>query len=120
MALFDGIVSIFNKDGVAEIRRVSSGGYAAGEVKDLFDDLLELKLPVSKWSLWIDGIDYKEADTYTGATLKKLATGNTVELVATRKKNKKTKQSFMTPTIKITAKDAVKATATVSTARLGR
>jgi outer membrane biogenesis lipoprotein LolB len=120
MAAFDGLVSIFNKNGVNEIRRVSSGGYSAGEVKDLMDDLLELKSPVSKWSLWIDGIEHKEAETYTVAALRKFTTGNTVELIATRKKNKKTGQSFMVPTIKITAKDAVKATATVNTARLGR
>lgn len=120
MALFDGTVSIFNKDGVAGISRVSSGGYLASEVKDLMSDLLECKLPVSKWSLWIDGIDFIEADTYSSATLKKLAAGNTVELVATRKKNKKHGTSWMAPVIKITGKEGIKAKPAVSTARLGR
>ena len=59
MAIFEGIVSLFERNGAVEIRRVSSGGYDASEVSDLVSDLLELKKPVSRWSLWIDGIDHK-------------------------------------------------------------
>jgi hypothetical protein len=118
MAVFEGLVSIFERNGAAEIRRVSSGGYLASEVKDLMGDLLECKLPVSKWSLWIDGIDHKQADTYTGATLKKLATGNTVELIAVKRRGKN--GGFMAPVIKITGKDGIKAKPAANKARLGR
>jgi len=121
MAVFEGLVSIFERNGEAEIRRVSSGGYTAGEVKDLWGDLLELKLPVSKWSLWIDGVAVKshsEIDSYNCTTLKKLATGNDVELIAVKRRGKN--GGFMAPVIKITGKDGVKAKATVNKARLGR
>lgn len=118
MAVFDGLVSIFNKDGVAEIRRVSSGGYNASELKDLLTDLYELKLPVSKWSLWIDGVDQTPLDRYNVNTIKKLATGNDVELIAVKRRGKN--GGFMAPVIKITGKDGIKAKASVNKARLGR
>jgi len=118
MAIFEGTVSIFERNGALEIRRVSSGGYLASEVKDLWGDLIELKAPVSKWSLWIDGIDFKPAETFTGAALKKLATGNTVELIAVKRRGKN--GGFMAPVIKITGKDGTTAKPSVNKARLGR
>ena len=118
MAVFEGLVSIFERNGSAEIRRVSSGGYLASEVEDLMGDLLECKLPVSKWSLWIDGVDFKPAETFTGAALKKLATGNDVELIAVKRRGKN--GGFMAPVIKITGKDGVKAKPAANKARLGR
>lgn len=116
MAAFEGAVSIFEKNGVLEIRRVSSGGYIASEVSDLVTDLLELKKPISKWSLWIDGIDIKPAETYSSATIAKLCKANTVELLAVKCKGRN--GNFMAPRIKITAPGAVKAAP--NKARLGR
>lgn len=118
MAVFEGLVSIFERNGSAEIRRVSSGGYTAGEVKDLMGDLLECKLLVSKWSLWIDGIDFKPAESFTGATLKKLTTGNDVQLIAVKRRGKN--GGFMAPVIKITGKDGTTAKPAANKARLGR
>lgn len=117
MAAFEGYVSLFERNGAVEIRRVSSGGYAASEVPDLVTDLLELKKPVSKWSLWIDGIDVKAAETYSPATVAKLVKVNTVELIAVRRRGRN--GGFMAPVLKITgANAAVKAAP--NKARLGR
>ena len=118
MAIFEGTVSIFERNGALEIRRVSSGGYNASELKDLLADLYELKLPVSKWSLWLDGVDQTPLDRYNVNTVKKLATGNDVELIAVKRRGKN--GGFMAPVIKITGKDGVKAKASVNKARLGR
>lgn len=128
MAAFTGVVSIFEKNGVLEIRRVSSGGYAADELYDivsaqgkvektgLLTDLLEFKKPITKWSLWLDGIDVKAAETYSSATIAKLVKGNTVELIAVKCKGRN--GTFMAPRLKITAPGAVKAAP--NKARLGR
>jgi len=116
MAAFEGYVSLFERNGAVEIRRVSSGGYAANEVSDLVTDLLELKKPVSKWSLWIDGIDVKAAETYSSATMAKLIKANTVELIAVKRQGRNGK--FMAPVLKITAPGTVRATP--NKARLGR
>ena len=117
MAAFEGYVSLFERNGAVEIRRVSSGGYAASEVSDLVSDLLETKKPFSKWSLWVDGIDVKAAETYSTATLTKLVKANTVELIAVRRKGRN--GGFMAPVLKITAPgSAVKAAP--NKARLGR
>ena len=50
MAIFEGTVSIFERNGALEIRRVSSGGYDASEVKDLMSDIL-----VSQFGNWCLG-----------------------------------------------------------------
>lgn len=117
MAAFEGYVSLFERNGAVEIRRVSSGGYAASEIADLVTDLLELRKPVSKWSLWLDGIDIKPAETYSSATMTKLCKTNTVELIAVKRQGRNGK--FMAPVLKITAPgSAVKAAP--NKARLGR
>ena len=118
MALYNGLVSLFERNGAVEIRRVSSGGYDASEVSDLVADLLELKKPVSRWSLWIDGIDHKQTDTYSSAVMAKIIKGNTVELIAAKRNGPKGR--FMAPVLKITAPGAAKAKAAPNTARLGR
>ena len=118
MAIFEGIVSLFERNGAIEIRRVSSGGYTADEVSDLITDLLELKKPVSKWSLWIDGIDHKQTDTYSNAVISKLVKGNQVELIAVRRRGPR--GTFMAPVLKITAAGAIKAKAAPNKSRLGR
>lgn len=117
MAIFEGYVSLFERNGAVEIRRVSSGGYAASEVSDLVTDLLELKKPVSRWSLWIDGIDVKVNETYSAATIAKLVKSNTVELIAVRRKGRN--GGFMAPVLKITAPNAAPR-AVPNKARLGR
>lgn len=117
MAAFEGVVSIFEKNGAVEIRRVSSGGYAADEVSDLVSDLLETKKPVSKWSLWIDGIDIKPAETYSPAVMAKLFKANTVELIAVKRRGRN--GSFMAPVLKITGPNAA-VKAAPNKARLGR
>jgi Holliday junction resolvase len=116
MAAFEGVVSLFERNGAVEIRRVSSGGYAASEVSDLVSDLLETKKPVSKWSLWIDGIEVKAAETYSPTIMAKLFKGNTVELIAVKRRGRN--GQFMAPVLKITAPGAVKAAP--NKARLGR
>lgn len=118
MALYNGLVSLFERNGAIEIRRVSSGGYTADEVNDLVTDLLELKKPVSKWSLWIDGIDHKQTDTYSSAVMSKLIKGNQVELIAAKRNGPKGR--FMAPVLKITAPGAAKAKAARNETRLGR
>lgn len=118
MAAFEGVVSIFEKNGAVEIRRVSSGGYAASEVSDLVSDLLETKKPVSKWSLWIDGVDVKAAETYSPATMAKLVKTNTVELIAVRRRGRN--GGFMAPVLKITAPGSTAAKAAPNKARIGR
>lgn len=118
MAIFEGVVSLFERNGAVEIRKVSSGGYDASEVSDLVTDLLELKKPVSKWSLWIDGIEHKQTDTYSSAVMSKLVKGNQVELIAVRRRGPR--GTFMAPVLKITAPGAVKAKAAPNKARLGR
>lgn len=118
MAAFEGYVSLFERNGAVEIRRVSSGGYAASEVSDLVTDLLELKKPVSKWSLWIDGVDVKAAETYSPATMAKLVKANTVELIAVRRRGRN--GGFMAPVLKITAPGSTAAKAAPNKARLGR
>lgn len=117
MAIFEGVVSLFERNGAVEIRRVSSGGYDASEVSELVSDLLELKKPVSKWSLWIDGIEHKQAETYSPAIMSKLVKGNTVELIAVRRKGRN--GGFMAPVLKITAPNAAPKAAP-NKARLGR
>ena len=117
MAIFEGIVSLFERNGAVEIRRVSSGGYDASEVSDLVTDLLELKKPVSRWSLWIDGIDHKQTETYSPAAMSKLVKGNQVELIAVRRKGRN--GGFMAPVLKITAPNA-SPKAAPNKARLGR
>ena len=117
MAIFEGIVSLFERNGAVEIRRVSSGGYDASEVSDLVTDLLELKKPVSRWSLWIDGIDHKQTEAYSPAAMSKLFKGNTVELIAVRRKGRN--GGFMAPVLKITAPNA-SPKAAPNKARLGR
>ena len=118
MSLYEGVVSIFERNGAVEIRKVSSGGYDASEVSDLVTDLLELKKPVSKWSLWIDGVDHKQADTYSPAAMGKIIKGNQVELIAVRRRGPR--GTFMAPVLKITAPGAAKAKAAPNKARLGR
>jgi len=117
MAIFEGVVSIFERNGAVEIRKVSSGGYDASEVSDLVADLLELKKPVSKWSLWIDGVDHKQADTYSPAAMGKIIKGNQVELIAVRRRGPR--GTFMAPVLKITAPNAAPKAAP-NKARLGR
>ena len=117
MAIFEGVVSLFERNGAVEIRRVSSGGYDSSEVKELVNDMLELKKPVSKWSLWIDGIDHKQADTYSAPTLAKIIKGNSVELIAVRRKGRN--GSFMAPVLKITSPNSAPKAAP-NKARLGR
>jgi len=117
MAAFEGVVSLFERNGAVEIRRVSSGGYAASEVSDLVTDLLELKKPISKWSLWIDGIDVKAAESYSPTIMAKLCKANTVELIAVRRKGRN--GSFMAPVLKITAPGSA-TKAAPNKARLGR
>lgn len=117
MAIFEGVVSLFERNGAIEVRRVSSGGYSASEVSELVTDMLELKKPVSRWALWIDGIDHKQAETYSPAIMSKLVKGNTVELIAVRRKGRN--GSFMTPVLKITAPNA-SPKAAPNKARIGR
>jgi hypothetical protein len=117
MAIFEGVVSLFERNGAIEVRRVSSGGYAASEVSDLVSDLLELKKPVSRWSLWIDGIEHKQSETYSPAIMSKLVKGNTVELIAVRRKGRN--GGFMAPVLKITSPNSAPK-ATANKARLGR
>lgn len=117
MSIFEGYVSLFERNGAVEIRKVSSGGYDATEVADLITDMLELKRPVSKWSLWIDGIDVKQADTYSPTTMAKLFKNNTVELIAVRRKGRN--GQFKAPVLKITSPNAAPKQA-VNKARLGR
>ena len=117
MAIFEGVVSLFERNGAVEIRRVSSGGYTADEVSDLVADLLELKKPVSRWSLWIDGIDHKQSETYSPTVMSKLIKGNQVELIAVRRKGRN--GGFMAPVLKITAPNA-RPKAAPNKARLGR
>lgn len=117
MAIFEGVVSLFERNGAIEVRRVSSGGYSASEVGELVTDLLELKKPVSRWSLWIDGIEHKQAEAYSPAVMSKLIKGNTVELIAVRRKGRN--GGFMAPVLKITAPNA-SPKAAVNKARIGR
>lgn len=117
MSIFEGYVSLFERNGAVEIRKVSSGGYDATEVSDLVADLLELKRPVSKWSLWIDGVEHKPADTYSPATMAKLFKNNTVELIAASRKGRNGR--FKAPVLKITSPNAAPKQA-ANKARLGR
>jgi len=118
MAIFEGVVSLFERNGAVEIRRVSSGGYDSSEVKELVNDMLELKKPVSKWSLWIDGIEHKQADTYSASTLAKIIKGNSVELIAAKRK-RRDGGKFMAPVLKITSPNSAPKAAP-NKARLGR
>ena len=87
-------------------------------MSDLVADLLELKKPVSRWALWIDGIDHKQTETYSPTVMSKLIKGNQVELIAVRRRGPR--GTFMAPVLKITAPGAVKAKAAPNKARLGR
>lgn len=117
MALYNGLVSLFERNGAVEIRRVSSGGYTADEVTDLVTDLLELKKPISRWALWIDGIDHKQTETYSPTVMSKLIKGNQVELIAVRRRGPR--GTFMAPVLKITSPNA-RPKAAPNKARLGR
>jgi hypothetical protein len=117
MAIFEGAVSIFERNGAVEIRAVSSGGYDATEVSDLVTDLVELKKPISKWSLWIDIEGHKPSETYTPTALQKLCKNNTVELIAVRRRGRN--GQFRAPVLKITPVNAAPK-ATPNKARLGR
>lgn len=118
MALYIGFVSLFERNGAIEIRRVSSGGYDASEVSDLVTDLLELKKPISRWALWVDGFDIKQAETYSPAAVSKLVkAAKSVELVATKARGRN--GQFRTPRIKITSPN-VATKAAPNKARLGR
>lgn len=118
MAIFEGVVSLFEQNGAVVLRKVSSGGYDATEINDLVTDMLELKKPISRWSLWIDGFDIKQAETYSPAAVQKLIkAAKSVELVAVKAKGRN--GQFRAPRIKITSPNVATKTAP-SKARLGR
>ena len=140
---FEGTLSIFNKAGTVDLRKVESGGYLMNteakidESAQLLTDMLEAKLPIPSYTLWLEGLDKPtetiiktglfnrkgeevKIPTYTSAAVAKLVAGNTIELLAC--KRRAGANTFYAPVFKITAgtKAKTKAVKVTSVARIGR
>jgi len=116
--LWDGNVSLVEtKHGSAvfTVKPKGNGAYSAADPEAIVGRLVEAKVSVDGWAVWLDG-DFgslnrpkgKYGAAYTAAQfLKAVKAAETVELVAVRRK-------WPSPVIKLTSKDAVASKAAAS------
>lgn len=111
--LWDGNVSLVEtkaNSAVFTVKPKGNGAYSAADPEAIVARLIEAKVSVDGWALWLDG-DFgslnrakgKYGSPYTAAQFAKaVKAAETVELVAVRRK-------WPSPVLKLTTADAVKA-----------
>lgn len=106
MAIFEGTVGLFvNANGAVEIRKTNEGGYAATEVAEMLEAIMEAGKPVSGYSLWLDQDMRGKDGTVTTTNLKKALKTGTPSLQMVRRRTKAGRQ-FPVPVIRVVDKDS--------------